>query len=97
MSIGTKNDANKTDWTLLPMMPVISIIRVLEFGANKYGRENWKNVPSAKRRYQSAAMRHLSAVIDGQWLDDESGLPHLAHAGCCILFLLWFGDSEVKT
>lgn len=35
----------------------------------------------------AAAMRHLAAWRDGEQLDEESGLPHLAHALCCIVFL----------
>lgn len=93
---GSKHDSDKPDWTLLPMSSVIKVIRVLEFGAKKYSRDQWRYVPDARRRYQAAAMRHLAAVIDGEWLDSESHEPHLAHLGCCVLFLLWFGD-EVKT
>ena len=61
----------------------------MEFGAAKYGADNWQHVPNARQRYFDAAMRHLLAWWDGERLDAESGLPHLAHAGCCILFLLW--------
>ena len=33
-------------------------------------------------------MRHIFAHIDGSVLDEESGLSHLAHAICCLLFKL---------
>ena len=92
-----KYDADKPDWTLLPISAIISIIKVLEFGAKKYKRDQWKGVPDARRRYLAAAFRHLGAVSDGEWLDSESGLPHIAHSACCLLFLLWFGNDEVKT
>jgi hypothetical protein len=39
-------------------------------------------------RYYGAALRHLNKWNSGVDVDDESGLPHLAHAGCCIAFLL---------
>ncbi len=91
--VGEKHDADKLDWTLLPVRPVQSILQVLAFGAEKYQRDNWQHVTQPRRRYLSAAFRHLAAVQDGEWLDSESGLPHLAHAGCCILFLLWFGNE----
>lgn len=92
-NVGSKYDQDKPDWTLLPMGPIISIIKVLEFGKDKYGRDNWKSVPDARRRYQAAAFRHLSAMVDGEWLDSESSLPHAAHLGCCVLFLLWLGSE----
>lgn len=85
---GRKDDAGKLDWTLMPWAGLSEILRVLEFGAKKYDRDNWRKVPDAKRRYMSAALRHLIAHARGEALDPESGLSHLAHAGCCILFLL---------
>ena len=33
---------------------------------------------------------------DGEKNDLESGLHHLAHAGCCLLFMLWLDDRGVK-
>lgn len=90
--IGRKFDGGKPDWTLVPMGAVEEIVKVLMFGAQKYERDNWQHVEDGERRYLAAAVRHLGAVIDGEDLDPESGLPHLAHAGCCVLFALWLRD-----
>lgn len=90
--IGIKYDVNKPDWALLPLGPVEDIVKVLTYGAKKYTPDNWKHVEP--RRYQSALFRHLVAWFwNREWLDKESGLPHLAHAGCCLIFLLWFGEK----
>lgn len=35
-------------------------------------------------------MRHLTAWWGGEKSDPESGEHHLAHLGCCVIFLLWF-------
>jgi len=35
-------------------------------------------------------------MIRGEEIDKESGLPHLAHAGCCLLFLMWLEDNATK-
>ncbi len=35
----------------------------------------------------AAAQRHLIAHYSGEDIDPESGLPHLAHASCCLMFL----------
>lgn len=86
--IGTKFDAEKLPWWILPWQAVIQIMLVVDFGAKKYERENWRKLENWEERYWSAAMRHLLAWKDGEVLDRESGLPHLAHAGCCLLFLL---------
>lgn len=83
---GIKHDHMKRDFTLLPWDSVEEIVKVLEFGAAKYARDNWKNVEAD--RYVKAAFRHLVAYSQGEQNDKESGMPHLAHLGCCVLFLL---------
>ena len=50
------------------------------------GRHNWKKGMQWSRMYD-AMLRHLTAWIEGENKDPESGLPHLAHCGCCLLFL----------
>jgi hypothetical protein len=85
---GLKSDSNKRQWGLLPWNALKIVVDVLMFGAKKYAPENWKLVDNAEERYKDAAMRHLAAVFEGEWLDSESGLPHLAHLVCCALFML---------
>lgn len=92
--VGVKYDGAKTMWSLLPLKPVQSIVEVLQYGAAKYAPDNWKNVPEGRTRYYDAAMRHLTAWWGGEVLDPDSGCHHLAHAGCCILFLLWFEGKQ---
>lgn len=90
MNDGVKADAGKRMWHLLPMDALEPVVRVLEFGARKYSVDNWKRVPDPVDRYYDALQRHLVAWRAGQEVDPESGEHHLAHAGCCIVFLLWF-------
>ena len=85
---GMKFDAGKLDYTLVPWDGAEEIVKVLEFGAKKYDRDNWRKVEFANTRYLAAAFRHLTAYCMGEKVDAETGLSHLAHAGCCILFLL---------
>lgn len=85
---GMKFDNDKLDYTLVPWVGVEEITKVLEFGAKKYARDNWKYVENADTRYLAAAFRHLIQYNEGELKDRETGLSHLAHAGCCILFLL---------
>lgn len=61
--------------------------KVLAFGAQKYGAWNWAESGFPYHRLVDAAMRHLAAFVVGDDIDEESDLPHLAHALCCILFL----------
>ena len=87
---GKKYDTGKLRWSLLPIKPVEEIVKVLMFGANKYGDNNWQGLEGAKERYYDAMLRHIMAWKEGEVSDSESNLSHLAHAGCCLLFLLWF-------
>lgn len=87
---GRKDDQEKPMWNLLPLGPIREIVQVLTFGAKKYDADNWQHVENPTERYFAAMMRHIDAWRDGQYWDAESGLPHLAHAGCCMVFLLWF-------
>lgn len=87
MAEALKFDGEKPRMELLPTQPLVDISEVLTFGAKKYGAHNWRG-GFAYSRLIGAALRHLSAYNDGEDTDPESGLSHLAHAGCCILFLL---------
>ena len=87
-----KYDNDKLDYTLLPFDALEKVTKVLEFGAKKYARDNWKTVE--KSRYMKACLRHIFAYIRGEEKDSESGESHLSHAACCLLFML--SDYKVK-
>ena len=87
MSGGIKHDVGKDRWDLLPWDAARGVVAVLGFGANRYGDRNWENGMRWSRPY-SALLRHVVAWWERDPADPESGLSHLAHAGCCILFLL---------
>lgn len=89
---GIKNDAEKPRTDLLPVRPLLKIAKVLTFGAKKYTDRNWEEGFKYGRVY-GAALRHLFAWWQGENIDTETGLSHLAHAACCILFLLEFEES----
>lgn len=91
---GVKYDSDKPRWSLLPFKALQEVVEVLTFGAKKYAADNWKHVPQAQERYIDAAYRHLADWNSGEKKDPETGKSHLAHAVCCLLFLLWFEQSE---
>ena len=86
---GRKHDAGKDPWHLLPWDAVRQVVAVLRFGASKYGDRNWESGIRYSRCY-SALLRHMTAWWEGESRDPETGLSHLAHAGCCVVFLLAF-------
>lgn len=90
---GVKGDSGKPRWSLLPWKQVKQVVEVLTFGAIKYpSADNWKKVEP--ERYKDAMLRHITAWLSGDKLDEETGKSHLAHAGCCLLFLMFFDDEE---
>lgn len=88
MPNGRKDDDGKTRLDLVPVGALRAVARVLGFGADRYGIDNWQEVRDWRRRYYAATLRHMTAWWDGEKLDADSGEPHLAHAACSLLFLL---------
>lgn len=85
---GNKYDDGKPPLSLLDRYALEQTAQVLAFGARKYDAHNWRG-GIRYSRLSDAALRHLHAFIDGEDDDPESKLPHLAHAMCCVMFLLW--------
>jgi hypothetical protein len=88
-----KFDDQKLPVNLLSSEALLQTAAVLKFGADKYHAHNWRD-GFAWSRPLAAAMRHIMAYNDGEDRDPESGLSHLAHAACCIMFLLEFEKTH---
>ena len=88
-----KFDQDKLPLHLLSTEAMNQVAAVLAFGAKKYAAHNWRD-GFVWSRPLSAAMRHITAFNDGEDKDPESGLSHLAHAACCIMFLLEFEKTH---
>lgn len=86
-SVAVKQDDGKNRVDLLPIGPLEDIAEILTFGANKYADHNWRK-GFKWSRLLGALLRHVFAWSRGEKCDPETGKSHLAHAGCCILFLL---------
>ena len=86
-SASRKDDYGKPPLNLLDRYSLEQVASVLAFGAEKYHAHNWRG-GVASSRLSAAALRHIFAWLDGENLDTESGLSHLAHAQCCLMFLL---------
>ena len=82
-----KADKGKLKLSLVNPQLVKAVAEVRMYGTEKYGdSENWRKVEP--KRYVDALYRHLLAYIEGNEVDEESGLSHLSHMACNISFLL---------
>jgi len=84
--VAVKYDGEKPRMDLLDPLALEGLAKVLTFGAQKYAAHNWRK-GIANTRLIAAMLRHLFAIMRGEDLDPESGLPHIDHVGCCWMFL----------
>ncbi len=80
-----KHDQEKEPIALVSRVWLTGVAAVLGFGAKKYAAHNWR-LGHARSRLISAALRHLLAYNEGEDTDPESGLSHLDHASCMLMF-----------
>jgi hypothetical protein len=82
-SPGAKLDSSK------PMLDLVlgdfakalqEVGKVGTMGAQKYSEHGWLSVDRGETRYLSAGLRHYFFYREGEEIDPESNLPHLAHA-----------------
>ena len=82
-----KADSGKIPISLVPPEIVRACAAVRAYGRDKYhAPNNWVLVE--KQRYIDAMMRHLLSYLEGDLIDEESGLPHLWHAACNMSFII---------
>lgn len=93
-NLAVKADDGKNPLDLLPTVALESVGLVLEHGARKYAAHNWRKGMNYSRLI-SALLRHVFAFMRGENIDPESNLPHMAHAACCVLFLLDYQLTSV--
>lgn len=83
---GIKHDQDKPMLNLIDPQAIEGLAAVLTFGAKKYAADNWRGGIKNSRLIASL-LRHLFAIMRGEYTDPESGLPHIDHVGCNWMFL----------
>jgi hypothetical protein len=86
---GAQKCSKPERFDLIPVESLEELARVYAYGSSKYADHNWC------RGYRwglsfAAMMRHAWAFWRGEDLDQESGLPHMAHAAWHCFTLIWF-------
>lgn len=96
---GLRYNSGKLRWSLMHYESMEPMIRVLMYGAAKYttaeasGDHNWKKGLNPTEILE-CLQRHLAALMDGEELDKESGLPHIAHIQCNAMFYSYFTTTN---
>lgn len=89
-----KPRGKKVPMRLLPYRPLRAIVAAFHDGAVKYAPENWRAQNEEndwRETYTDALLRHVHAFADRDYPDvaEDSGVHHLAHAGACVIILLY--------
>lgn len=82
---GVKYDQDKPGLQYLSTIWINGVGKVLSFGARKYADHNWRKGIKLSRLLR-AALGHTLAFMGGEDNDPETGLSHLYHASCCLMF-----------
>ena len=79
----------KAPMEFVPFKPLESVARVMQTGAIKYGRRNWRQDKILASTYVGAITRHaLLEWAEGIDTDKDSGEHPLAHVvACCLLVM----------
>lgn len=91
---GVKHDEGKNRMDLMSPWFIIEMSKVLTYGATKYEEHNWVKGLKYSRCF-GAALRHMYAWWSGETNDPETDLHHLAHAACCLMFLLHYETNTL--
>lgn len=89
---GKRLNDGKVPLDLVPTSMLYAVARVMEYGTQKYEKDNWRRGMKWTVPY-SCAMRHLMKWFEGEELDDESGESHLHHVLCNIAMLVEYSKT----
>lgn len=76
---GGKQQKLNYRFDLIDPHAIYMLAGVLSAGAEKYGEENWRNIPA--RDHVNHAIEHLYA-----WLAGDTNEPHMSHALTRVMF-----------
>lgn len=100
---GLRYNTGKLRWSLMDYRAMEPMIKVLMYGAEKYtvtlasgevvpGDNNWKKGIDMDK-ILDCAQRHLAALMNGELIDEESGLPHIGHLMCNTMMIAHFQQN----
>jgi hypothetical protein len=92
MGTGLRYNSGKAELRQVPTSLNFAVAKTLQYGAQKYAEGNWRQGMSWVTVYD-CLQRHMLKWLDGEEVDEESGLPHLYHAACNVAFLIEYAET----
>lgn len=91
----TRHDStDKSGIDQIPPFILFMIGDVFKYGEKKYARDNWKK-GTKWTEFLGSSLRHICKFSMGEWIDPESGLPHLSHAVVNCIFLIYYHERKL--
>lgn len=92
---GKKYDVGKLRFGLIlkaMAICIVELVKLAEFGAQKYGENNWQEVEDGANRYMEALHRHtIEELANGPGaIDEETNLEHATAIAWNAMAYLWF-------
>ena len=84
---GGKQSKTEYGFHLIDTDAILSLAQVLQYGASRYERDNWRKIPSEE--HYNHMMIHYCAWLKGDTQDD-----HLSHFFCRAMMLYATGKAE---
>lgn len=76
--LGDRLNSGKPQWHLIDFKALEPMVRVMEYGANKYSPDNWKKGQNCTTLLD-CLLRHTFALAGGEETDPESKVHHIGH------------------
>jgi hypothetical protein len=89
---GCKDDKGKPRLELVEPDFLTGLAEVLTYGADKYGKGNWKKGFDQGRLY-GALLRHANAYWSGETYDPDTGLHHMLHVAVNAMFIHYYTNN----
>ena len=90
---GLRHNTGKLKWSLVDYPSLEPLVKVLEFGTEKYSAENSKRGLQTREIIESL-LRHTYALLENEDNDPESGLPHVGHILANAMFLSYMINNK---
>jgi len=96
MGNAKRDDSEKLMLQLLDPEFIKGVAGVMTMGAKKYDRDNWKKSAGTDQHDEyihsakGCLLRHTYAYLGGEYLDPESGYPHLFHVATNLMILEYY-------